>query len=80
MIGRRTFERGPLNEEFDRLFAFGIDPVDGKLPDDPPSAWPSIDSVLKYNLASRNAIDLLLQEAPLDAERAGCFMSQLSIG
>src|SRR4051794_27271110 len=41
---------GPLqlrsfNPEFDRLFAFGIDPVDGNLPTDQPGDWPSLERV-----------------------------------
>src|SRR5688572_21042035 len=35
--------RGPADAArpgFDRLFAFGIDPVDGTLPDDRPHDWP----------------------------------------
>src|SRR6185503_18333406 len=27
------------------LFAFGIDPVDGKLPDDKPGDWPSVEEI-----------------------------------
>ena len=30
-----------LHPEFDKLFSFGIDPVDGGLPSDQPSDWPS---------------------------------------
>ena len=30
-----------FNERFDRLFAFGIDPVGGGLPSDAPSEWPT---------------------------------------
>ena len=30
-----------FDREFDRLFAFGIDPVDGGLPTDQPSDWPA---------------------------------------
>src|SRR5690349_10802550 len=31
-----------FHAEFDRLFAFGIDPVDGGLPTDQPRDWPSL--------------------------------------
>src|SRR5262245_5382190 len=34
-----------VRPEFDRLFAFGIDPVGGGLPDEPPEAWPAEDEV-----------------------------------
>src|SRR6202790_5892754 len=37
-----------FHPEFDRLFAFGIDPVGGGLPADKPSDWPSIAEVRSY--------------------------------
>ena len=37
-----------FHPEFDRLFAFGIDPVGGGLPGDQPSDWPSPDAVHDY--------------------------------
>ncbi len=49
---------------FDRLFAFGIDPKEGTLPDDRPSDWPSIDEVRAYNRRVRETLDRLLDEMP----------------
>jgi gamma-glutamyl hercynylcysteine S-oxide synthase len=49
--------------EFDRLFAFGIDPVGGGLPTDMPSDWPSIARVEKYNRTVRDSIDEALQDS-----------------
>ena len=43
--------------EFDRLFAFGIDPVSGGLPSDQPSDWPSLDAVHDYVTGIRAALD-----------------------
>ena len=43
--------------ELDRLFAFGIDPVDGGFPTDQPSDWPSIDAVRDYANKARAQID-----------------------
>src|ERR1700724_799937 len=37
VLGLKSF-----HPEFDRLFAFGIDPVSSGLPTDHPSQWPSI--------------------------------------
>src|SRR5712675_610662 len=37
LLGERVFGLKSFNPEFDRLFAFGIDPVGGWLPDDQPS-------------------------------------------
>ena len=41
----------------DRLFAFGIDPQNGQLPDDAPSDWPSIQEITEYKMAVRRQID-----------------------
>ena len=43
VLGLKSF-----HPEFDRLFAFGIDPVGGGLPTDQPSDWPSIAAVRDY--------------------------------
>lgn len=43
--------------EFDKLFAFGIDPVDGGLPKDTPKDWPTISRVEKYNADIRRRLD-----------------------
>ena len=48
---------GSLPRDFDRLFAFGIDPVGGGLPTDVPSDWPSLDAVRAYVSRVRNALD-----------------------
>jgi gamma-glutamyl hercynylcysteine S-oxide synthase len=44
----------------DRLFAFGIDPVDGGLPTDTPADWPRIEQVEEYNRGMRDALDRAL--------------------
>lgn len=59
---------GPLGAErreteFDKLFAFGIDPVGGGLPTDVPGDWPNIARVEKYNRATREALDRTLQDS-----------------
>lgn len=43
--------------DFDKLFAFGIDPVDGGLPTDAPADWPTIARVEKYNRGVRETLD-----------------------
>ena len=53
---------GPLGlrshaPEFDKLFAFGIDPVDGGLPTDKPTDWPSIGRVEQYRRQIRERLD-----------------------
>jgi len=47
----------PHDESLDRLFAFGIDPVEGGLPTDTPADWPAIARVEEYNTRVRNALD-----------------------
>ena len=42
---------------FDKLFAFGIDPVDGGLPTDQPRDWPSLPEVRNYVQTLRDLID-----------------------
>jgi gamma-glutamyl hercynylcysteine S-oxide synthase len=43
--------------EFDRLFAFGIDPVGGNLPTDRPEDWPALDIVNDYRDLVRAELD-----------------------
>jgi ergothioneine biosynthesis protein EgtB len=58
ILGLKAF-----HPEFDRLFAFGIDPVGGGLPTDQPSEWPSIAAVNEYVEKIRSAIDVKLHAA-----------------
>lgn len=56
-----------FNKVFDKLFAFGIDPVDGGLPSDKPEDWPSRLQVDGYNHRVRQSIDAGLENlAPAD--------------
>jgi len=54
--------------EFDRLFAFGIDPVGGGLPNDQPSDWPAIKEVRDYVARTRAALDDQLADADLESQ------------
>jgi iron(II)-dependent oxidoreductase len=47
----------------DRLFAFGIDPVGGGLPDDQPSDWPALSAVKHYCRRIREALDAHLADS-----------------
>ncbi len=58
VVGLKAF-----HPEFDRLFAFGIDPVGGGLPNDQPSDWPSIAAVREYVRAIRNVLDDKITDA-----------------
>lgn len=59
----RVFNRESFHPQFDRLFAFGIDPVGGGLPTDQPSDWPSIAAVRDYVGQIRNILDDELADA-----------------
>jgi gamma-glutamyl hercynylcysteine S-oxide synthase len=55
---------------FDRLFAFGIDPVDGGLPTDRPEDWPTEKEVRNYNDATRQQLDALFETGELETNGA----------
>jgi iron(II)-dependent oxidoreductase len=63
LLALRQFDSG-----LDNLFAFGIDPVDGGLPKDQPTDWPSIERVRDYVDAVRTKIDDGLADIDLSAE------------
>ena len=63
LIARDTFGIAPFHEEFDRLFAFGIDPVGGKLPDDKPADWPAMSEVQEYVKRMRSTVDDCARQA-----------------
>src|SRR5215831_12163890 len=43
LLHENVFGLRSFHPEFDRLFAFGIDPVGGGLPADQPSDWPLLE-------------------------------------
>ncbi len=51
-----------FDPEFDRLFAFGIDPVGGGLPSDQPSDWPAQAQIEPYRNRVRATLDAALIE------------------
>jgi iron(II)-dependent oxidoreductase len=57
LLGERVFGLKSFNPSFDRLFAFGIDPVGGGLPDDRPSEWPIVEDVREYVAKVRDILD-----------------------
>ncbi|HLJ23265.1 MAG TPA: SUMF1/EgtB/PvdO family nonheme iron enzyme [Candidatus Acidoferrales bacterium] len=56
-LGLSSFDPG-----FDKLFAFGIDPVDGGLPTDQPKDWPAVERVREYGNRLRETLDGALRE------------------
>jgi gamma-glutamyl hercynylcysteine S-oxide synthase len=53
----------PYEPEFNKLFAFGIDPVEGGLPTDVPADWPTIARIEKYNQGIRDRLDQELKNS-----------------
>jgi gamma-glutamyl hercynylcysteine S-oxide synthase len=64
LLWREALDRPAFNPEFDRLFAFGIDPDSTQLPRDTPSDWPKVEEVRAYNARVREALDASLGEMP----------------
>jgi len=62
VLGLKSF-----HPEFDRLFAFGIDPVGGGLPSDQPADWPSVAEVEQYVRKIRAVLDEKFAEAIADS-------------
>ena len=59
----------PHRADLDRLFAFGIDPVGGRLPDEPADAWPAEAEVRRYVANVRERLDRRLgDEMPAVAD------------
>lgn len=54
---RETVGLPSFRPEFDRLFAFGIDPVGTALPSDVPEDWPALEEIRGYNQRLRQQID-----------------------
>ncbi len=64
LICRAALGMPSFQATFDRLFAFGIDPPVGELPQDQPRDWPAIEEVERYNTRVREQIDRALAHAP----------------
>src|SRR5258707_6162072 len=63
LLSQRAFGLTSFHPSFDRLFAFGIDPVGGGLPTDKPSDWPSREEVDRYNAQLRSELDSAISHA-----------------
>jgi iron(II)-dependent oxidoreductase len=64
LIGAGALATTAIHPEWDRLFAFGIDPPQGQLPSDQASDWPSLEEIYGYNRKVRQKLDSVLDEAP----------------
>jgi ergothioneine biosynthesis protein EgtB len=70
LLGERLLAEKAFHPEFDRLFAFGIDPVGGGLPTDEPKDWPSLAEVRNYCRGVRQNLDEGLAALRVDSEDA----------
>jgi gamma-glutamyl hercynylcysteine S-oxide synthase len=57
LLAERAFGLQPFHASFDRLFAFGIDPIGGGLPTDQPADWPARQEIDRYNHRLREELD-----------------------
>jgi iron(II)-dependent oxidoreductase len=64
LLAQYALDLPSFHPTFDRLFAFGIDPSEGDLPDDRVSDWPAIEEVMRYNQRTRDVIDEALPNVP----------------
>ena len=63
-ICQGAFGMSSLHPSFDKLFAFGIDPPAGELPQDQVSDWPTVQEVRRYNHRIREVVDEAVEDAP----------------
>ena len=61
LLRERALDVEAFHPDFDRLFAFGIDPVGGGLPTDLPKDWPAISQVREYVARLRRTLDEALE-------------------
>jgi formylglycine-generating enzyme required for sulfatase activity len=59
LIRRSMPELPPIESELDSLFAFGIDPAPGNVPEDRPRDWPQLPDVRRYVSELRQSIDVV---------------------
>jgi iron(II)-dependent oxidoreductase len=71
LLRERVLNLELFRPEFDKLFAFGIDPVGGGLPSDQPPNWPSLAETREYADRVRQAVDAGLDEALRNDSRHG---------
>jgi ergothioneine biosynthesis protein EgtB len=67
LLHSRILDLKPFHPSFDRLFAFGIDPVGGGLPNDRPEDWPALEEIHRYNQQARQTLDQALSRLSLDS-------------
>jgi len=62
LLSGRALGLPPFNPAFDKLFAFGIDPVGGRLPTDAEADWPKREEIEQYQGKVREKLDAELEK------------------
>jgi gamma-glutamyl hercynylcysteine S-oxide synthase len=68
LLAQRAFGLAQAQRVFDDLFAFGIDPVGGGLPNDAATDWPDRAEVERYNQRVRGELDQAIEHALANPE------------
>jgi ergothioneine biosynthesis protein EgtB len=79
LISRDVLGRAPRNAGFERLFAFGIDPLDGNLPRDEAHDWPSLEAIRAWTQQLRRDVDADLSSGPFAGWLAEGWAAHLAI-
>src|SRR5688572_4836037 len=64
IVGRNTLGLHPVSSELDSLFAFGIDPPVGQLPNDRAGDWPDPFRIRRYVAEVRSTLDQQIAYVP----------------
>lgn len=80
LLARTALGREAFHASFDKLFAFGIDPVDGGLPQDQPADWPSLAEVHGYVARVREEIDGLIARSQTDTNNGAAIRAAWNDG
>jgi gamma-glutamyl hercynylcysteine S-oxide synthase len=64
LLSKHALDKPAFHPEFDKLFAFGIDPEPGRAPSDQPADWPSEKEVREYCRRVRQTLDANLAAVP----------------
>jgi len=79
LLCRDALGQPSLDPSLERLFAFGIDPLDGQVPRDGPAEWPARRTIEAFNRRARQAVDAALARAPLQGWLEGGWAAHLAI-
>lgn len=79
LVCRDALGQPSTHPSFEKLFAFGIDPLDGQHPTDTPADWPKPEAIRRWGHAARLAVDQALAQAPLTGWLEGGWAVRMAI-